>query len=133
MYDAHSLFYYVNYYIAPIFSFNTWTEIEMTLGVLLLIICLYTRAYDSRFASANNGVRGFLKIKTIQFGLYLQMLVCLFSIVDGYQMVFHNQEPHIVLMVFLFSSILIKCDALICLVLPTLETIKRFVLFLRWD
>jgi hypothetical protein len=113
---SESFLYQTNHAISPFLSISTWSYMEIIIGVILFLMCLYARVNDPKFTSQNT-TRGFIETKIIQFGLFLQMLISIFAIVDGYQIELTQNEPHIMLIILLFSSICIKAD----LIVPSLK------------
>lgn len=103
-----TLLHQINHLIGPLLTVTTWSYIEMIGGLMLFCVCLYARVNDEKYMTSNN--KGFFENKITQLGLFLQMIISVFIIVDSYQVDVRGYNPHVFLIILLLSTILIKAD-----------------------
>ena len=91
-----------------IISGDVWNTIEMIASSIVIYVCLQQRVHTHIYKSSYQTVNKYI-IKIGQFGLYLQMMISLMTLVDGYDN-FHDGQAHTLITLWVFSIALVKTN-----------------------
>ena len=91
-------------YIIFLMNLYGWAAVEIILGSILFLLCLFERCYDPIFTSKSKS-----RFRVIgQFGLFIQSLLSMFMVIDGYYIMVYHNFPKIFAIIFMVSAILVK-------------------------
>jgi hypothetical protein len=92
------------YIISP----DIWNYLEMIASIIVIYVCLQQRVYNHIYKSSTTSISKYI-IKVGQFGLYMQMMMALLTLVDGY-LNFHDGGAHTLLTLWVLSIGLVKMN-----------------------
>lgn len=95
-----------NDFMLPLFGKEGWQTFEIVSGFLLTLTCIMQRMRVDIYRNDRDTMPWFAK-KILQSGLFIQMMIGLLAMVDGYASMMEN-TVHILFIISCIASIMVK-------------------------